>query len=134
MKLETELLEGDTVNVASRMESTGMPSSVQISYRVVRALPDPSKFVIITRGRIHVKGKGNMKTFLLLNRADSKEPPLVPRIASEEVTEEVWRGELCSTGVDLDLETHMSVGSRIHERHSTVATLQSASDSGSFGY
>ena len=50
-------LLGDTVNVASRMESTGLPNAIQISYRVVKALPNPSMFRIITRGRIAVKGK-----------------------------------------------------------------------------
>lgn len=97
---QTHACVGDTVNVASRMESTGLPCSIQISYRVVRALPEPDLFHIITRGRIEVKGKGTMKTFLLLNHVDSCEPPLLPRLAKDEAAEDVWSQEAgdCDSG------------------------------------
>jgi hypothetical protein len=41
------------------MESTGLPGSIQMSYRVVKYLPDRSKFTIVARGRIAVKGKAS---------------------------------------------------------------------------
>ena len=56
---------GDTVNVASRMESTGIPGKVQISettYDLVKLIPD---LTYLPRGEIEVKGKGLMKTWLL---------------------------------------------------------------------
>jgi len=56
-------LWGDTVNVASRMESQGLPGEIQISRRTYEMLGD--EFVCQSRGRIEVKGKGQMETWLL---------------------------------------------------------------------
>jgi adenylate cyclase len=54
---------GDTVNTASRMESSGVPGEIQIT----RDLHDRVKDAFVTepRGTIKVKGKGEMETFLL---------------------------------------------------------------------
>jgi class 3 adenylate cyclase len=54
---------GDTVNVASRMESTGVPGRVQVTAAVEERLRD--RFVLEPRGVIEVKGKGPMATFFL---------------------------------------------------------------------
>jgi class 3 adenylate cyclase len=57
---------GDTVNVASRMESTGVPGAVQISqvtYAQIRNM-----YVFEDRGEIEVKGKGPMRTWLIKDR------------------------------------------------------------------
>jgi class 3 adenylate cyclase len=54
---------GDTVNVASRMESTGIPGRIQVTEETVRALGDAYQFE--ARGPIEVKGKGLMTTFLV---------------------------------------------------------------------
>jgi class 3 adenylate cyclase len=54
---------GDTVNVASRMESHGLPGEIQISaatYDRVRHM-----FACEPRGMIEIKGKGAMPTYLL---------------------------------------------------------------------
>eukprot|EP00055_Hartaetosiga_balthica_P017786 m.123162 g.123162 ORF g.123162 m.123162 type:complete len:719 (+) comp9402_c0_seq1:90-2246(+) len=72
-------LFGDTVNVASRMESNGFPGCIQITYRFLRELPTPNPFVISPRGFINIKGKGAMKTFLLLGWVDSDDDPLLPK-------------------------------------------------------
>jgi len=56
---------GDTVNVASRMESLGLPGKVQISettYDLVKLVKDLKYH---PRGKIEVKGKGKMSTWLL---------------------------------------------------------------------
>jgi len=56
---------GDTVNVASRMETGGIPGSVQISettYDLVKLVPE---FSCMPRGGVEVKGKGEMNTWLL---------------------------------------------------------------------
>jgi class 3 adenylate cyclase len=57
---------GDTVNTASRMESHGLPSAIQVSdatFELTKALFDYE-----SRGTIAVKGKGDMQTYLLLRR------------------------------------------------------------------
>ncbi len=54
---------GDTVNVASRMESTGIPGRIQVTGAVERRLRD--RFVLTPRGEIDIKGKGPTETFFL---------------------------------------------------------------------
>ena len=56
-------LWGDTVNVASRMESTGAPSCIHVTEAVVKAAHGAFDFE--PRGSIEVKGKGTMETFIL---------------------------------------------------------------------
>lgn len=56
-------LWGDTVNVASRMESTGERDSIQVSEKVYQLLK--SQFSFEKRGRIEIKGKGLMSTYFL---------------------------------------------------------------------
>jgi class 3 adenylate cyclase len=56
-------LWGDTVNLASRMESTGVPSAIQVTRSVYEQLND--KFAFEPRGAIDVKGKGQVEAWLL---------------------------------------------------------------------
>ena len=52
-----------TFNVALRMESTGVVGRVQVSEAVVAAAGDSDDFE--SRGKVAVKGKGEMEVFLL---------------------------------------------------------------------
>ena len=54
---------GDTVNVASRMDSTGEKDKIQVPEHVAIALKDKYKFEL--RGEIDVKGKSRMTTYYL---------------------------------------------------------------------
>ncbi|MDV3297109.1 MAG: adenylate/guanylate cyclase domain-containing protein [Brachybacterium paraconglomeratum] len=56
-------LWGDTVNTASRVQSLALPGQVQVTARAAAALRDD--FDLRPRGRLEVKGKGTMETFLL---------------------------------------------------------------------
>ena len=56
-------LWGDTVNIASRMESTGEAGRVHISQATYELIKDD--FHCLSRGAIPVKGKGEMKTWYL---------------------------------------------------------------------
>ena len=60
-------LFGDTVNVASRMESTGCPGEVQVSSDTMAELEreTPGIFEFERRGETFVKGKGNLTTYFL---------------------------------------------------------------------
>jgi class 3 adenylate cyclase len=66
-------LWGDTVNIASRMESEGVVGEIQCSRIVYESLK--SAFDFEQRGKISIKGKGEMETFLLKGkRLHSREP------------------------------------------------------------
>ena len=56
-------LWGDTVNLASRMESGGIPDSVQVTRPVYEKLKD--LFVFEARGELEVKGKGKVEAWVL---------------------------------------------------------------------
>jgi len=56
-------LWGDTVNLASRMESGGVPDMIQVTRPVYEKLKD--EYVFEARGEIEVKGKGSVETWLL---------------------------------------------------------------------
>lgn len=56
-------LWGDVVNTASRMESNGLPDTIQITERVYEKVKDQYKFQ--ERGLVEIKGKGKMKTWLI---------------------------------------------------------------------
>ena len=59
-------LWGDTVNTASRMESHGIPGTIQVTERAYERLRDG--YELRRRGSVDVKGKGRMTTYLLLGR------------------------------------------------------------------
>ncbi len=59
-------LWGDTVNTASRMESSGAPGEIQVTKEVFALLD--GAFELESRGTIKVKGKGDMETYLLKSR------------------------------------------------------------------
>ncbi|OLP19050.1 hypothetical protein BST81_07465 [Leptolyngbya sp. 'hensonii'] len=68
-------LWGDTVNVASRMESQGIAGSIQVTVDTYEYLYD--KYLLEPRGTIEVKGKGMMTTFLLKGKkAKSQDEPI----------------------------------------------------------
>jgi class 3 adenylate cyclase len=57
----------DTVNVASRMESSGVTGCIQVTDRADRRLRGHYRFE--RRGPIQVKGKGELITWFLVGRA-----------------------------------------------------------------
>jgi len=61
-------LWGDTVNIASRMESHGLPGKIQVTKETYRRLRD--KFILDKRGKISVKGRGIMTTYLLMGNRE----------------------------------------------------------------
>lgn len=68
-------LWGDAVNVASRMESTGLVGGIQVTEDVF--LKCREQFVFEKRGLIAVKGKGEMTTYMLVSVVDCAENQLV---------------------------------------------------------
>ena len=69
-------LWGDTVNTASRMESHGVSGEIHVSERVKERLA--GSFAYVDRGRIDIKGKGPMSTYLLVEPSGGASPADVP--------------------------------------------------------
>uniref|UniRef100_A0A8B9ZGE4 adenylate cyclase n=1 Tax=Anas platyrhynchos TaxID=8839 RepID=A0A8B9ZGE4_ANAPL len=64
---------GNTVNVASRMDSTGVQGKIQVTEEVQRILKRCS-YEFVCRGKVSVKGKGEMLTYFLEGKANGNNP------------------------------------------------------------
>jgi adenylate cyclase len=60
-------LWGDTVNVASRMESHGVGGAIQVTESTYERLRE--RYVFEERGAVEIKGRGPMRTYFLIRRA-----------------------------------------------------------------
>lgn len=59
---------GDAVNIASRMDSTGVAGRIQVAKNSLDILSERYEFE--PRGQVYVKGKDNMDVFLLIGEKD----------------------------------------------------------------
>ncbi|XP_032579542.1 adenylate cyclase type 3 isoform X2 [Drosophila sechellia] len=66
---------GNTVNVASRMESTGKAGAIQVTEETCNIL-QPFGYKFLQRGLVAVKGKGQLMTFYLQGKAQSSAEPV----------------------------------------------------------
>jgi class 3 adenylate cyclase len=57
------------VNLASRMESTGVPGGIQVTESVYKELC--GQYLFEDRGLVEVKGKGKLRAWILKGRAQS---------------------------------------------------------------
>ncbi len=64
---------GDTVNTASRMESTGEVGKVNISQATYELLQGDPDFIFESRGLISAKGKGELKMFFVTRKGSSED-------------------------------------------------------------
>ena len=69
---------GDTVNTASRMESTSRAYRIHVSETSHRKLMDLGGYVMKLRGITQVKGKGDMQTFWLEGKTGFDKPLPTP--------------------------------------------------------
>ncbi|XP_034256486.1 adenylate cyclase type 5-like [Thrips palmi] len=65
---------GNAVNVASRMDSTGVLDKIQVTQELYEILKVKG-YPLTCRGNIHVKGKGDMTTYFLEGPADQASTP-----------------------------------------------------------
>ena len=62
---------GDTVNTASRMESSGEIDRINISATTYAQLKDEKNFNFQARGKVFAKGKGEMEMFFVEKSSSS---------------------------------------------------------------
>uniref|UniRef100_A0A8C3TYU9 Guanylate cyclase n=1 Tax=Catharus ustulatus TaxID=91951 RepID=A0A8C3TYU9_CATUS len=81
-------LFGDTVNTASRMESTGLPYRIHVSQSTVDTLRSLNEgYEIIPRGKTELRGKGVEETYWLVGKKGFQKPlPKPPEIKPGVVT------------------------------------------------
>lgn len=59
-------LWGDAVNIASRMESQGLPGQIQVTAETYHQLK--SNYILTERGTVSIRGKGEMLTYWLTGK------------------------------------------------------------------
>lgn len=95
---------GDTVNVASRMESSSEANRIQITARVhdVLCRMYPGRFGTESRGEMDIKGKGPMQTYWLHSSTMSLDAAFV-----EGVKRQVWAKLEANSSLSADARTHL---------------------------
>ncbi|XP_043114294.1 retinal guanylyl cyclase 2 [Puntigrus tetrazona] len=91
-------LFGDTVNTASRMESTGLPYRIHVNIstvNILRSLNDG--YEIEVRGKTELKGKGIEETYWLVGKSNFTKPlPKPPEIKPGDNWQEMMTEEIKS--------------------------------------
>ncbi|XP_048508953.1 guanylate cyclase 32E isoform X2 [Athalia rosae] len=103
LKMPRYCLFGDTVNTASRMESSGSPLRIHMSEHTWRLLQKLGGYHAEERGLVEIKGKGEMKTYWLIS-----EDPLCRQNRIFESNSHFYHshyGSLCSLSSDRLTET-----------------------------
>uniref|UniRef100_A0A8D2NFP2 Guanylate cyclase domain-containing protein n=1 Tax=Zonotrichia albicollis TaxID=44394 RepID=A0A8D2NFP2_ZONAL len=90
-------LFGDTVNTASRMESTGLPYRIHVSQSTVDILRKLNEgYEIIPRGKTELRGKGVEETYWLVGKKGFQKPlPKPPEIkpGKDSMANEIQKGK-----------------------------------------
>ncbi|XP_059203869.1 adenylate cyclase type 9-like isoform X2 [Centropristis striata] len=121
---------GDTVNIASRMDTTGVECRVQVSeesYCVLSGM----EYEFDYRGTVNVKGKGQMKTFLYPKSSDSGPVPQYQLSVSPEIRVQV-DGSIGRSPTD-EIASMMPATSLTTSSTSTVVASTSAGSSAAAG-
>ncbi|XP_077355787.1 retinal guanylyl cyclase 2 isoform X2 [Festucalex cinctus] len=89
-------LFGDTVNTASRMESSGLPYRIHVHQNTVKVLRELKLgYKLELRGRTEVKGKGTEETYWLVGRDGFTKPlPIPPEIKSGQMAHGLQMAEI----------------------------------------
>eukprot|EP00978_Attheya_sp_CCMP212_P018869 scaffold52139_cov53-Attheya_sp.AAC.1 len=115
-------LWGDAVNVASRMESTGVAGRTQVTRDIVDRVGNA--FTFTRRGQVDVKGKGKIETFFLRQRTGRR-----PSVLTNE-KRKLHGLELKSEKDDMSLYTSLRIldGSNGDSNYQNTEDVQGTKD------
>ncbi|XP_042178656.1 adenylate cyclase type 1-like [Oncorhynchus tshawytscha] len=116
---------GNTVNVASRMDTTGLPGKIQVTEDVQRIIKGQYDFVC--RGKVSVKGKGQMLTYFLEGRIPGRGSQHQPRNLDRSRTSLFNRSAISNICTKLSPAPTMTVYSTM--RNPTPGTATAATTS-----
>ncbi|KYB27701.1 Retinal guanylyl cyclase 2-like Protein [Tribolium castaneum] len=116
-------LFGDTVNTASRMESTGAAWRIHLSEATKERLEKAGGYQLEYRGPTEIKGKGTMHTYWLLGKAGFDKPLPVPPsleldeslIISKSISGNLKHEETTTSGDSISVESRQQPFSEDHQ-------------------
>ena len=113
-------LFGDTVNTASRMESTSLPDRIQTTPYTAQLLRESlTPFKLSARGGVEVKGKGTIETFWLFGRGR-----ILPTAASEAVSAVHTLSEADFTEIGSNERSPLSANSSTAAQNATQHAIE----------
>ncbi|XP_034118205.1 adenylate cyclase type 3 isoform X1 [Drosophila albomicans] len=125
---------GNTVNVASRMESTGKAGAIQVTEETCVIL-EQFGYTFLQRGLVAVKGKGQLMTYYLQGKSESRtvEPKAALERYESETTPERQGvvGQKCTIDKEVDIKKPLLV-LKTHEI-SMEGTTESGLGNGTIG-
>lgn len=117
---------GNSVNVASRMDSTGVLDHIQVTQDVYNIL-EPRGYKLKCRGKINVKGKGSMITYILQRKNLTDDDQITHQDSKVTAASEDYEVYEIDDQVDVDSERLTQKRKSLCRQHNIFSSLTNKS-------